>query len=188
MPKVAKTRATQAKVTRAPAASVTTEPTISHLNAAGEMHMVDIGEKAVTERIATASATLTLDAGTAKLLRDNRLPKGDVWAAIRLAGVQGAKRTADLIPLCHPLALSHVHIDVTLTHSTLLIVATVKTTGKTGVEMEALTAASVAALTAYDMLKAVQKDIPVHLALESKAGGRSGEWVRTERAPRKRER
>jgi cyclic pyranopterin monophosphate synthase len=188
MPKVAKTRVEQTKVTRSQVARLKAEPTLSHLKATGEMHMVDVGQKVATERIATAAATLRLNAETAKLLRDDRVPKGDVWAAIRLAGVQGAKRTADLIPLCHPLALSHVHIDAKLTNSTLSIVATVKTTGKTGVEMEALTAASVAALTAYDMLKAVQKDIRMHLALESKAGGRSGEWVRANNTTGKQER
>lgn len=139
--------------------------------------MVDVGDKAVTRRRAVARCTVSMAASTATAIASGSLPKGDVLAVARIAGIQAAKRTSDLIPLCHPLMLTSVSVDLTVNDASVSIEATVETTGQTGVEMEALTACSVAALTLYDMCKSADKDMVIgELALWEKSGGRSGEY------------
>ena len=157
-----------------------TDPSFSHVNAAGEANMVDVSGKSETRRVAVASARLTMSPHTLNEIVERGVPKGDVLAVARVAGIQGAKRCADLIPLCHPLALSKVQVDFeTESDNRLLIRAAVTVTGKTGVEMEALTAASVAALTVYDMCKAMDKGMVIEaVQLEEKTGGKSGDWSR----------
>ncbi len=162
-------------------------PRLSHLDAAGRARMVDVGAKAVTERVAVAGATVVMRPATLRLIAEGALPKGDVLAVARLAGIMAAKRTAELIPLCHPLALSYVDVTAipngTRTRGAVDIEATVRLAGRTGAEMEALTAASVAALTIYDMCKAVDRDIEITaVRLIRKEGGKSGRWVRGVRA------
>jgi cyclic pyranopterin monophosphate synthase len=143
------------------------------------MKMVDVGHKKVTARTAVASASLQLTKAAAAAVNEARVPKGDVLAAARLAGVMAAKRTADLIPLCHPLPLSHASVEVTVQQNTMSFWATVKTTDRTGVEMEALTAVSAAALTAYDMLKSFGQGMRIEsVQLEHKSGGRTGVYER----------
>ena len=151
---------------------------LSHLNVAGEAEMVDISTKSVTQRSAVAEATVRMDPATLMLVSDGELPKGDVLAVARIAGIQAAKRTSELIPLCHPLPLTKVAIQFELVESgAIRVQASASVTGQTGVEMEALTAASVAALTIYDMCKSVQKNIRIDdLHLLSKLGGKSGDW------------
>lgn len=150
---------------------------LTHLDDQGRPTMVDVGAKPSTERIAAAGCKVRLNAETFALLKDNNLPKGDVLVTARLAGIQAAKKTSDLIPLCHPLFLSFVDVDISLNEdeTCLDIRAEARTTGPTGVEMEAVTAASVAALTVYDMVKAVQRDVVIDgLRLLYKSGGKSG--------------
>ncbi len=157
------------------------EPQLTHLNSAGEAHMVDVSAKAVSSRSAEAVAAVVMAPATLALLRDGALPKGDVLATARIAGIMAAKKTSELIPLCHPLALTKVTIDLTLDEALpgVRIRALCRVNGQTGVEMEALTAASVAALTLYDMCKAVQKDIRItDIELLSKSGGKSGDYRR----------
>lgn len=152
---------------------------LSHLDREGRATMVDIGGKGVTERTATARARLVMRAGTLERILDGTAPKGDVLAAARIAGILAAKKTAELIPLCHPLALSSVAVELAAdrTGPAVEIAATAKTSGQTGVEMEALTAAAVAALTLYDMLKSVDRGMRIEaLRLTHKAGGKSGEF------------
>lgn len=152
---------------------------LTHFDAAGRAHMVDVGDKAETERVAVAEAWITMLEATLAKITDRTAAKGDVLGVARLAGIMGAKRTADLIPLCHPLPLSAatVELEVVPEKSAVRIVATAKTKGRTGVEMEALTAASTAALTVYDMLKAVDRGMVVgSLRLLHKSGGKSGTW------------
>jgi len=134
---------------------------LTHIDSKGAARMVDVGAKAVTERRAVARGLLRVSASTIELVRDGATPKGDVLAAARLAGIMAAKRTSELIPLCHPLALSHVEVSLEVGEGSVEIVATAETTAQTGVEMEALTAASVAALTVYDMAKAVDKQMRI---------------------------
>jgi cyclic pyranopterin phosphate synthase len=156
------------------------DPRLSHLDAQGHAQMVDVGAKEETRREAVARAVVLMQPETLRLVLEGALPKGDVLATARIAGIMAAKRTSDLIPLCHPLALTHVAIDLTPdeAHSALLIEATVRTRGQTGVEMEALTAASVAALTLYDMCKAVDRAMRISdIRLAQKRGGQSGEIV-----------
>jgi cyclic pyranopterin phosphate synthase len=154
-----------------------TEPTFSHLNESGQAHMVNVGEKAVTNRRAVARCVVTMLPSTTDAIATGSLPKGDVLATARIAGIQGAKRTSDLIPLCHPLMLSAVSVDITVQSGSVVIEATVETSGQTGVEMEALTACSVAALTLYDMCKSADKTMEIgQLALWEKSGGRSGDF------------
>lgn len=159
-------------------------PRLSHLDADGRARMVDVGDKPVTTRVAVAGATVRMRPATLRLIAAGGLPKGDVLAVARLAGIMAAKRTAELIPLCHPLTLSHV--DVRLTprgRGAVAVEATVRLDGRTGVEMEALTAVSVAALTVYDMCKAVDRDIEItDVRLLRKEGGKSGTWVRGARS------
>lgn len=151
---------------------------LTHLNPDGAMRMVDVGAKATTERLAVARGKLKVSAATLALVRSGRTKKGDVLAAARLAGIMAAKRTSDLIPLCHPLALSHVAIELTFARDGIVIEATVATTGPTGVEMEALTAVSVAGLTLYDMLKAVERGARLtDIRLTRKTGGKSGTYT-----------
>jgi cyclic pyranopterin phosphate synthase len=154
-----------------------TEPTFSHLNESGQAHMVNVGEKAVTNRRAVARCVVTMLTSTTDAIASGSLPKGDVLATARIAGIQGAKRTSDLIPLCHPLMLSAVSVDITVQSGSVVIEATVETSSQTGVEMEALTACSVAALTLYDMCKSADKTMEIgQLALWEKSGGRSGDF------------
>jgi cyclic pyranopterin phosphate synthase len=150
---------------------------LSHFDEAGKANMVDVSAKQSTRRTATASAFVELSAAVLKALPRN--PKGDPLEVARFAGIQAAKRTAELIPMCHPLALSHVDVQAEIVDGGVRITATVATTGPTGVEMEALTAASVAALTVYDMTKALDKAIVIReIRLETKSGGKSGDFSR----------
>ena len=154
---------------------------LTHLDEKGRARMVDVGEKADTDRVAIARGRTVMLPATLKLIQDGGLSKGDVLAVARVAGIMGAKRTPDLIPMCHPLLLTHVSVDLDPQLSAdgreayIDITATVKTTGKTGVEMEALTAVSVAALTIYDMCKAVDRAMRLeNIRLVRKRGGKSG--------------
>jgi len=152
---------------------------LSHIDDEGRIVMVDVSAKPVTQRTAEASARVLMSKETVAAIRQRQTPKGDPIEAARLAGIMGAKRTAELIPLCHPLPISHVEVSIALSEDGAEIAATVSTSAQTGVEMEALTAASVAALTLYDMCKAIEKGIVItDIRLERKSGGRSGEWRR----------
>jgi cyclic pyranopterin monophosphate synthase len=150
---------------------------LSHYDDAGRASMVDVSAKQSTKRTATASAFVELSAAVLRALPSN--PKGNPLEVARIAGIQAAKRTSDLIPMCHPLALTHVDVQAEIARKGVSIRATVTTTGPTGVEMEALTAASVAALTVYDMTKALDKGIVIrNIQLEAKTGGKSGDFAR----------
>ena len=152
---------------------------LSHIDAEGKVKMVDTSAKAVTSRRAVASAKVVMSDETIAALKAHRTPKGDPLQAARLAGIMAAKRTADLIPLCHPLSLTHVDVEATLTEGGVALQAEVSTNAQTGVEMEALTAVSIAALTIYDMCKAIDKGITItDVRLESKTGGKSGDYSR----------
>ena len=156
---------------------------ITHLDAAGHAHMIDVSEKAETSRMARATATVQLTQAAMDLLIEGSLKKGDALGVARVAGIMGAKKTSELIPLCHPLPITKVTVDLDPDQDSnqVLITATVKTKGQTGVEMEALTAAATAALTLYDMLKAVDKGIIISaILLDEKQGGKSGLWKRKE--------
>ncbi|MCC6621009.1 MAG: cyclic pyranopterin monophosphate synthase MoaC [Deltaproteobacteria bacterium] len=154
---------------------------LTHLDAEGRATMVDVGDKPVTSRVAVARATVTMAPATVDAIRRSALAKGDAIAVARLAGIMAAKRTADLIPLCHPLPLSHAEVTITLEDTRAVIVATTRVEARTGVEMEALTAASVAALTLYDMAKAIDRGMVIGpIELLEKRGGRSGDWTRAE--------
>jgi cyclic pyranopterin phosphate synthase len=153
---------------------------LTHLDDEGRITMVDVGAKAVTSRTAEASGFVKMAAETLAAIRERRTPKGDPLETARLAGIMAAKRTAELIPLCHSLALSHADVQITLNEQGAQITATASTSAQTGVEMEALTAVSVAALTLYDMCKALDKHMEItDIRLERKSGGRAGEWLRT---------
>ena len=157
------------------------EPRLTHTNERGEALMVDVADKQVTHRRAVAGATIHMQPATLAMIVDGRAPKGDVFAVARTAGIMAAKRTSDLIPLCHPLSLTHASVDLEPMDDEVRVTATVETDGKTGVEMEALTAAAVAALTIYDMCKAVDRGMTVEaLGLLVKEGGKSGSWTREE--------
>lgn len=150
---------------------------LTHLDAKGAAHMVDVSGKPDTVREAVASGRISMNEAARAALLDAQARKGDALAVARIAGIMAAKRTADLIPLCHPLALSRVSIDITVTETGAVVTATVRTTGPTGVEMEALTATSVALLTLYDMVKAVDRAMVVaDVRLLEKSGGASGDW------------
>ena len=156
-----------------------TDEGFTHLDSEGRARMVDVGGKEVTQRRAVARARVTMQEETAQALADGTVAKGDVLAVARVAGIQAAKRTSELIPLCHPLMLSSVQVDLTPGPSWVDIEATAETVDRTGVEMEALTACSVAALTVYDMCKARDRAMQVEaLGLVEKSGGRSGDWHR----------
>ncbi len=153
---------------------------LTHVDEAGAARMVDVSGKDVTAREATATGRVLVSAEVVALLRGAGVPKGDTLAVARLAGIMGAKQTPALIPLCHPLAISGVTLDLTVADDAVEIAATVRTTDRTGVEMEALTAVSVAALTVVDMVKAVDKGAVItDVRIEAKSGGKSGEWRRT---------
>jgi len=152
---------------------------LTHFNDAGRAHMVNVGGKPPTERVAKAHAKITMHRDTLRLIQSNRAAKGNVLAVAEIAGIQAAKRTWELIPLCHPLALTGIDIAFDLRETEVHIEATVRCVGVTGVEMEALTAASVTALTIYDMCKAAQKDTVISdIYLLEKSGGKSGDWRR----------
>src|SRR6478672_5708589 len=152
---------------------------LTHVDESGAARMVDVSGKDVTARTATASGRVLVAPEVVALLRGAGVPKGDTLAVARLAGIMGAKQTPSLIPLCHPLAISGVTVDLEVTDDAVEIVATVRTTDRTGVEMEALTAVSVAALTVVDMIKAVDKAAVItDVRVETKTGGKSGDWVR----------
>ena len=141
--------------------------------------MVDVGAKPITSRSAEASGFVQMDEATITAVRERRTPKGDPLETARLAGIMAAKRTGELIPLCHPLALTHVDVQILLEEQGARITAVASTSAQTGVEMEALTAVSVAALTIYDMLKAIDRGMVIgEIRLERKSGGKSGEWTR----------
>jgi cyclic pyranopterin monophosphate synthase len=153
---------------------------LSHFDATGASRMVDVGDKPVTRRLARASATVRMAAETLALVLERKAKKGDVLEVARLAGIMAAKRTAELIPLCHPLAIDSVAVDFTSPDDRSLVIGgTVAVEAKTGVEMEALAVVSVAALTVYDMCKSVDRGITIErIQLEEKSGGRSGHWLR----------
>jgi cyclic pyranopterin phosphate synthase len=162
---------------------------LSHLDESGRARMVDVGDKPSSDRFATALAEVVMRTDTLELIRAGALQKGDVLTVAQLAGVMAAKRTADLIPLCHPLPLNHIQVDIDLVGELpgVRITAKVRSNGKTGVEMEALTAAAVAALTVYDMAKAVEKTMRItNLRLLEKRGGRSGDVGVAVEAPEQR--
>jgi cyclic pyranopterin phosphate synthase len=152
----------------------------SHFDETGASRMVDVGSKPATRRLAKASATVQMAAETLSIIRNKKAAKGDVLEVARLAGIMAAKRTAELIPLCHPLPLESVSIEFTFADDrTLRIESTVQVEAKTGVEMEALTVASIAALTVYDMCKSADRGMSIErIQLEEKSGGRSGNWLR----------
>ena len=152
---------------------------LSHVDEQGKVKMVDTSEKSISTRRAVASAQVKMSPDTVAALKAHRTPKGDPLEAARLAGIMAAKRTADLIPLCHPLPLTHVDVQASIQAAGIYLEAEVSTNAQTGVEMEALTAVSVAALTVYDMCKALDKSITItDVRLESKTGGKSGDYQR----------
>ena len=155
------------------------EDRLTHVDDSGAARMVDVSGKDVTARTATASGRVLVSPRVVELLRGEGVPKGDALAVARVAGIMGAKRTPDLVPLCHPLAISGVQVDLTVADDAVEITATVRTADRTGVEMEALTAVSVAALTVVDMVKAVDKAAVISdVRVETKTGGKSGDWSR----------
>lgn len=158
-----------------------TDQEFTHLDDTGAARMVDVGGKESTDRLAVAEAVVAMPQELVSRILSGGIPKGDVIAAARIAGITGAKRTADLIPLCHPIPLTGVSVDFEPDGRGLKITATVATTGRTGVEMEAMIAVSIAALTIYDMVKGVERGVTVEsVGLVEKSGGRSGRWVRPE--------
>lgn len=158
------------------------EGRLTHIDESGAARMVDVSDKDSTARTASASGKVLVSAEVVRLLRGEGVPKGDALGVARVAGILGAKRTPDLVPLCHPIAVSGVTVDLEVEDDGVLITASVRTTDRTGVEMEALTAVSVAALTVVDMVKAVDKAAVItDVRVERKTGGRSGTWQREER-------
>jgi cyclic pyranopterin phosphate synthase len=153
---------------------------LTHLDSEGRARMVDVTAKSETVRVARAEAIVEMSASTVKLLRDRALPKGNPLEVARIAGIQGGKKTSDLIPLCHPLSLTHLDVSIEVTDTGARIEAIARTKAETGVEMEAMTAAAVAALTLYDMCKAAEKGITIGpVRLLEKTGGKSGHWTRS---------
>ncbi len=154
-------------------------PTLTHFDDAGRARMVDVGHKDETERVATASGRVEMEAATISVIREGRAAKGDVLSVAQVAAIMGAKRTPDIIPMCHPLLLTRIDIEFELFDTAVAITATVTTRGRTGVEMEALTAVATAALTIYDMLKAIDREMVISsIQLDHKDGGHSGTWTR----------
>lgn len=156
---------------------------LTHVNAKGEAHMVDVGGKHETDRIAIAHGSIKMARDTLEAIENGNAPKGDVLATARIAGIMGVKKTSELIPLCHPLMLTKIAVDITADHDLpgYQITATVGLNGKTGVEMEALTAVSITCLTIYDMAKALDKSMVIsNICLLEKRGGKSGTWKREE--------
>jgi cyclic pyranopterin phosphate synthase len=161
-------------------------PDLTHLSAAGQAHMVDVSGKAATERVAVAEGRIVMQKATLDLALSGNAKKGDVFAAARIAAIMAAKKTHDLIPLCHPLALTKVAIDLEADPAVpgIRVRATAKVLGQTGVEMEALTAVSIACLTIYDMLKSVDRSMHIEaITLQRKSGGKSGDFLREEALP-----
>jgi cyclic pyranopterin phosphate synthase len=157
------------------------EQPFTHLNEAGEVHMVNVVDKDITDRVAVAEGLVKMAPELASRFFAGDLPKGDAAAVARVAGIAGAKKTSDLIPLCHPIPLTGVEVSLEPAVHGVRITATVSTTGRTGVEMEALTAVSMTALTVYDMVKSVARDVTIEsIRLLTKSGGRSGDWSRQE--------
>jgi cyclic pyranopterin phosphate synthase len=155
------------------------EGELSHLNEAGEVRMVDVGNKAVTDREAVAEGLVVMSPDLTERFFAGDLPKGDAAAVARVAGIMAAKRTAELIPLCHPIPLTGVELSLEPSGRGIRVIASVLTTDRTGVEMEAMTAVAVASLTIYDMVKGVERDVTIEtIRLLSKSGGRSGKWER----------
>jgi cyclic pyranopterin phosphate synthase len=155
------------------------ERELSHLNEAGEVRMVDVGDKAVTDREAVAEGFVVMSPDLTDRFFAGDLPKGDAAAVARVAGIMAAKRTAELIPLCHPIPLTGVELSLEPSGRGIRVIASVRTTDRTGVEMEAMTAVAVASLTIYDMVKGVERDVMIEtVRLVSKSGGRSGKWER----------
>ena len=153
----------------------------SHISDSGDARMVDVGEKNVTERVASARTIVSVKPETLASIRANLIKKGDVVGVARLAGLMAAKRTSELIPLCHQIPLTSLDVDIDVSGEEIVITATARTQWRTGVEMEALTAVSVSALTMYDMCKSIDRDMSIkETVLLSKSGGRSGEWRRNE--------
>jgi cyclic pyranopterin phosphate synthase len=160
---------------------VETDSRLTHVDESGAARMVDVSAKAVTTRVAVATGRVLVSPTVIGLLRGDGVPKGDALGVARVAGIMAAKRTPDLVPLCHPLSISGVTVDLEVTDQAVEIRATVRTSDRTGVEMEALTAVSVAALTVVDMVKAVDKAATItDVRVESKTGGKSGDWTRVE--------
>ena len=156
-----------------------TSENLSHINDKGEANMVDTSGKEATTRIATASGKVTMKADVLNAIANGQTPKGDVLATARIAGIMGAKKTSELIPLCHPIALNKVEIELKIESDGVAILATAKTTDRTGVEMEALTAVSVTGLTLIDMIKAMDPHAAIRdVQVENKSGGKSGDWRR----------
>ena len=154
---------------------------LSHLDESGKAKMVDIGEKAVTARVARAEAVLSMSPSTLDMIASGSNPKGDVFSTARIAGIMAAKKTHEMIPLCHPLKIDSISIEIEVDHdsSTITVISEVRATDRTGVEMEALHAAGIAALTIYDMCKAAERGIEItSLRLSYKSGGKSGTWER----------
>ena len=163
----------------APAGEDAAPTRLTHVDESGAARMVDVSDKAVTTRTATAAGRVRVSPRVVELLRGDGVPKGDALGVARVAGIMAAKRTPDLVPLCHPLAISGVTVDLEVADDAVEISATVRTTDRTGVEMEALTAVAVAGLTVVDMVKAVDKGAVISdVRVLAKSGGRSGEWVR----------
>ena len=157
------------------------ERDLAHLNESGEVHMVDVGGKPVTRRTAIAEAVVAMSPDLAERFFTGDLPKGDAAAVARVAGIMAAKKTPDLIPLCHPIAIDSVEVSLAPAGHGVEITATVTTTGQTGVEMEAMTAVTTAALTVYDMVKGVERGVTIEtVRLRMKEGGRTGTWERSE--------
>jgi cyclic pyranopterin monophosphate synthase len=155
-------------------------PELTHVDSSGRLQMVDVGDKPVTAREAVARGAITVSAAVQRMVRRGQVRKGNPLDAARLAGIMAAKRTSDIIPLCHPIALTHVDVDIAATPRGYRITATARTTAQTGVEMEALTAVSAAALTIYDMLKAADREMVIgEICLVEKSGGRSGRYRRS---------
>ncbi|CAA9579590.1 MAG: Cyclic pyranopterin monophosphate synthase accessory protein [uncultured Thermomicrobiales bacterium] len=155
------------------------EQRLTHFDGSGRARMVDVGEKPVTHRVAVASGLVRAQSGTIAAIREGRAAKGDVLAVAQVAAVMAAKKTSDIIPMCHPLILSRIEVSFELGEETVGITARVETRGQTGVEMEALTAVAAAALTVYDMTKAIDRGMTIEaIRLDEKAGGASGEWRR----------
>ena len=156
------------------------QPRLTHVDESGAARMVDVSGKDVTARVAVATGRVLLSAAVVDLLRGEGVPKGDALGVARVAGIMAATRTPDLVPLCHPLAISGVTVDLEVADDGVGITATVRTSDRTGVEMEALTAVSVAALTVVDMVKAVDKAAVItDISVQSKTGGKSGDWTRS---------
>ena len=155
-------------------------PELTHVDSSGRLRMVDVGDKPVTAREAVARGAITVSAAAQRLVRSGQVRKGNPLEAARLAGIMAAKRTSEIIPLCHPISLTHVDVDIAATRRGYRITATARTTAQTGVEMEALTAVSAAALTIYDMLKAADREMVIgEICLVEKSGGRSGHYRRS---------